>query len=329
MDAATLLEHFTHDLANIPDEAKYMLTELKKKDLEYDKVLTKIQNSDSQLYKYIKQHGSLVRHPKEEALNNEITKLYEQAQIIQNDKILLANTALLNITKYASKFERDIRRGIETGTIENWDVVDDDIEMTDYLPVNGTNKIKLNSPSPFDSTITPPPPLFSNKNHNGSNDINSLTKKLSNSSMDNKNQKPAKKSREKTPILSISSSSSPSLNNSTALTKETNSLIKKPQVAAGTVIKGLNRRMLGANNVNGGKNENVGAGNGDDDELYCFCQQVSYGAMVACDNPNCKYEWFHYDCVGLKEPPVGVWYCPDCVKDVKKDTKKEKKKNIK
>lgn len=327
MDAATLLDHFTHDLANIPDEAKYMLTELKKKDLEYDKILTKIQNSDSQLYKYIKQHGSLIRHPKEDALNNEITKLYEQARIIQNDKILLANTALLNITKHASKFERDIRRGIETGTIENWDVVDEDIEMTDYLPINGTNIIKLNSPSPFDATSTPPPP-FPNKKINGSKDINSLTQKLSNSSIENKNQKPPKKSREKTPILNISSSSSSSVNNSTALTKET-SIIKKPEVAAGTVIKGLNRRMLGANNVNGVKNENGGTGNGDDDELYCFCQQVSYGAMVACDNPNCKYEWFHYDCVGLKEPPVGVWYCPECRKDVKKDTKKEKKRNIK
>nr|GMD75911.1 PHD finger protein ING1 [Ipomoea batatas] len=45
---------------------------------------------------------------------------------------------------------------------------------------------------------------------------------------------------------------------------------------------------------------------------YCFCNQVSYGEMVACDNPNCKIEWFHYGCVGLKEQPKGKWYCPDC-----------------
>ncbi|XP_073046772.1 PHD finger protein ING1 isoform X2 [Primulina eburnea] len=53
---------------------------------------------------------------------------------------------------------------------------------------------------------------------------------------------------------------------------------------------------------------------------YCFCNQVSYGEMVACDNPDCKIEWFHYGCVGLKEQPKGKWYCSDCV-----GTKRRKK----
>ncbi|KAK9457636.1 inhibitor of growth proteins N-terminal histone-binding-domain-containing protein [Dipodascopsis uninucleata] len=47
----------------------------------------------------------------------------------------------------------------------------------------------------------------------------------------------------------------------------------------------------------------------NDSALYCFCQQVSYGDMIACDNPDCQYEWFHYGCVGLKAPPSGLWYC--------------------
>ncbi|KAJ1401706.1 Zinc finger, PHD-type [Sesbania bispinosa] len=45
---------------------------------------------------------------------------------------------------------------------------------------------------------------------------------------------------------------------------------------------------------------------------YCFCNQVSYGEMVACDNPDCKIEWFHFGCVGLKEHPKGKWYCSNC-----------------
>ena len=61
-----------------------------------------------------------------------------------------------------------------------------------------------------------------------------------------------------------------------------------------------------------------GHANGDEEEvLYCTCQQVSFGNMVACDNPDCQYEWFHYDCVGLTEPPNGTWYCPMCSKDRK------------
>lgn len=62
----------------------------------------------------------------------------------------------------------------------------------------------------------------------------------------------------------------------------------------------------------------VGGGEHDEDESddtkYCFCQRVSFGDMVACDNDNCQYQWFHWECVGIKEEPVGDWLCPDCRK---------------
>jgi inhibitor of growth protein 3 len=57
---------------------------------------------------------------------------------------------------------------------------------------------------------------------------------------------------------------------------------------------------------------------GGDDRKYCTCQSVSYGDMVACDNENCPYEWFHWSCVGLKSEPVGTWICPVCTKAQKK-----------
>ncbi|CCK68873.1 histone acetyltransferase YNG2 KNAG_0B04390 [Huiozyma naganishii CBS 8797] len=64
----------------------------------------------------------------------------------------------------------------------------------------------------------------------------------------------------------------------------------------------------------------------EDKTLYCFCQSVSYGEMVACDGPNCKYEWFHYSCVNLKEPPKGTWYCPDCKEEMLREKTPKKKK---
>eukprot|EP01134_Creolimax_fragrantissima_P006448 CFRG6448T1 len=49
------------------------------------------------------------------------------------------------------------------------------------------------------------------------------------------------------------------------------------------------------------------------EQLYCICNQGSYGDMVGCDNEGrCLKEWFHYTCVGLTEAPKGKWYCPDC-----------------
>ncbi|XP_050429023.1 uncharacterized protein LOC126838558 isoform X2 [Adelges cooleyi] len=50
------------------------------------------------------------------------------------------------------------------------------------------------------------------------------------------------------------------------------------------------------------------------ERLYCHCRcpydEVS--EMIACDNPNCRVEWFHFDCVGITIAPKGNWYCPDC-----------------
>ena len=72
----------------------------------------------------------------------------------------------------------------------------------------------------------------------------------------------------------------------------------------------------------------------DNEPRYCTCKQVSFGEMVACDNDDvrapprqpdtrafsplralqCPYEWFHYSCVGLTEPPQGGWMCDTCKK---------------
>ncbi|KAI0181806.1 hypothetical protein GGR52DRAFT_56446 [Hypoxylon sp. FL1284] len=51
-----------------------------------------------------------------------------------------------------------------------------------------------------------------------------------------------------------------------------------------------------------------------DEPLYCYCNGVSYGEMVACDANDCEREWFHLDCVGLKEaPPSNMkWFCDNC-----------------
>lgn len=52
----------------------------------------------------------------------------------------------------------------------------------------------------------------------------------------------------------------------------------------------------------------------DSEPRYCYCNGVSYGEMVACDNADCKREWFHLPCVGLNKAPTGrmKWYCDEC-----------------
>ena len=30
------------------------------------------------------------------------------------------------------------------------------------------------------------------------------------------------------------------------------------------------------------------------EKTYCFCNYISYGNMVKCDNPDCIIQWFHF-----------------------------------
>lgn len=50
--------------------------------------------------------------------------------------------------------------------------------------------------------------------------------------------------------------------------------------------------------------EEVDEGEGNEGEpKYCYCNDVSYGEMVACDNESCEREWFHLKCAGLTKAP--------------------------
>ena len=67
---------------------------------------------------------------------------------------------------------------------------------------------------------------------------------------------------------------------------------------------------------------------GPKEPVYCFCNYISYGNMIKCDNPTCKREWFHFHCVGLKNQPKGKWFCSEkCAKEyMKKYTSHHKSK---
>jgi hypothetical protein len=77
-------------------------------------------------------------------------------------------------------------------------------------------------------------------------------------------------------------------------------------------VKGISSKD-GTDDVEmGGMEEEEEDGGDGDDRKYCTCRSVSYGNMVACDNDDCEYEWFHWSCVGMTREPAGKWYCEEC-----------------
>ena len=51
---------------------------------------------------------------------------------------------------------------------------------------------------------------------------------------------------------------------------------------------------------------------------HCSCGKEDNDVMVECDNPDCKHQWFHYECVGIENPDdlPKKWYCPECQKSM-------------
>jgi hypothetical protein len=54
--------------------------------------------------------------------------------------------------------------------------------------------------------------------------------------------------------------------------------------------------------------------NQEAEKVFCICRKGETDTMVACDNQNCLYQWFHLECLKLTESklPKGKWYCADC-----------------
>ena len=64
----------------------------------------------------------------------------------------------------------------------------------------------------------------------------------------------------------------------------------------------------------------------NDKDLWCSCRGTESDRMVGCDNQNCQWKWFHFDCVGIKrKPKSNLWYCPDCRKLPQFKTTKNRK----
>lgn len=65
----------------------------------------------------------------------------------------------------------------------------------------------------------------------------------------------------------------------------------------------------------------------DDDRLYCICNRPSFGEMIACDDSECEYEWFHLQCLDMNgAPPPGDFVCRWCKTKRAKGNKKPSKK---
>lgn len=295
MDPSSVLDQTIQDVSNLQAEFAYLLEELRNSDTQLYDQRKKYMQNDSQIHKLIRQHGSLTEHPKEQELSEKIKEGILACKGLQQEKCTLANTALFLVTKHLSKLEKNIGVLEEDGLLAP---VEDEAESStefsrESSAVSGAGERRRRGAS---SSSHEPSGVKRRKMGRASPSQNSQS----------------------TPVSAPSKSLSQPPTTKEDETNEDNTGGSSLPVAE----KDVNFDLQDYNDdLFSGYNNNEE----EDRTLYCFCQSVSYGEMVACDGPNCKYEWFHYSCVNLKEPPKGQWFCPDCRQEMAKNKLKRRR----
>lgn len=286
MDAGSVLDQYTSSLSNLPLELTFLLVELQEKDLLFYDHRKKLQQYDAQIHKFIKQQGSLAANPKEQQLYPKINTHFEECQKIQAEKCVLANSAALLVRKYLTDLEADLGQLEADGLLQYGDGdTRYDSEFGEGTPESFMLRDSRVSRKRKHGTTRGNTPR-EGSSHKRQRIEESEEEDLDDEDQDELEDEPEEvhiKAEESLSNIKISKLPTPHYHSSNG------------PGANGTPTK-----------------------DGEDSTPYCFCQQVSFGDMVACDNSKCRYEWFHYKCVGLTKVPEGKWYCSDCTKRMKK-----------
>ena len=108
-DAATVLENFIHDVANLPAEIQHLLEEVQAKDEAIEVHRRNIHVRDKELQAFVKKNGGAAKHQKEDQYLEEVKENYNRAQALQDDKCTLANKAAVLLDRHVKRLDLKIK----------------------------------------------------------------------------------------------------------------------------------------------------------------------------------------------------------------------------
>lgn len=286
---------FVGNMENVPSEIRHLFSEISDLDDQYEEHLSKAQQHEHQLQKTYKlKQNRDTATPQESDLLTQLDKDHQAAQLLSQEKIRLTKKAIGIVQRHLTKLESEIRHfDKSSGGGHTISVMDgrhrdsiDGIETPrggrpSTPSVLGTVGIRDGE---LDGFRVPTP---------------STAKRLTDSLMAFEDESDAFYTPTRGPKRNRQRPNGQrqkkhlKLNNPSILSMD------------GVEVDPANPSAVGMEE--------------SDDQPYCFCRQVSYGDMVACDGPDCRHEWFHWECVGLTSPPKGSWYCSECLAKLLED----------
>jgi len=276
-------------------ELKHIYEEISHKDQLLSEHHDTYLQHDEQLQEHIRRHGSHSGNAKEDSYVDTIRKSQRRVLELQEEKIKLAERALHLVDKHGSRLDAGIANLVRMGRMPA-DTLTPEIPPSSVpsgskhvsnggggggaagtgLASSSPDQTRGTSQDRGGTSVTPGAKAGSNKHH--------------------------KLGRQGAPSVS------PPAGRQVAASLRTGSTgAGAPSGHSGSRRSG--RKKPPAKRVSDmGDDEDEGEGK----KLYCVCQQPSYGNMVGCDDKECPFKWFHWECVRLASRPRGRWYCPSC-----------------
>ncbi|KAF9786294.1 hypothetical protein BJ322DRAFT_1058736 [Thelephora terrestris] len=290
-EAAAIATEFVSNLDNLPSEVTFLLTEIQNIDIRSQELQQEVAKDAS---RYIRHSGrstpSAPPNPKDMAIQETIKEHYAQIEQLADEKLVLAQRVIDLISRARAKLDHELSRVlVQQG--EDPTAASISAPSSISVPRRGTfQEIKeaLRTPretTPVVTVVPTPSQVVGNKRRRTAGGI-------------------------ATGSAGYSSPAPSTVYSGTGTQRSTR--LAASDFSQGPRQSPLPRRQTPSVEAEEDAEGEEDDGNEEDKNLYCFCQKLSYGTMVGCDDDDCQYQWFHVGCVGLKDPPEGGWYCPEC-----------------
>ncbi|KAI0053888.1 hypothetical protein FA95DRAFT_1673797 [Auriscalpium vulgare] len=286
-EAAAIAAEYIASLDNLPAEVAHLLAEIKHKETKSQEVLQEIQKESAKYIRHSLRNGTAPMSSKDEQIPQKVNEGYAEVDRLAEQKIRLSQRLVDLISRARARLDYDLSKVL---------VLQGDLDpsqqgsfvSTTRNPVQQINEslrsaMALSDALPVPSaptTPTPSAPLQKRRR---------VAAVQSNASIKLPSPAPVSAPPQRTRVTTQSHRPSPA-----------------PRRGGRVVSIGPDEDAEGEDDL-----EEMG---GDDDDtedksLYCFCQKLSYGEMIACDNADCAYQWVS-QLAALVRQPGAASFCP-------------------
>ncbi|TBU33068.1 hypothetical protein BD311DRAFT_862047 [Dichomitus squalens] len=289
-EAANIATEYLSSLENLPNEAQHILVEIKHRDSRTQELAEEIRKETQKYFRHSSKNAGQALPGRDAAIPDTVNTLYADLDALAIEKTALSERLVRLFERAMARLQHDLQRilklqGEEPGlppTQQFLSSVETTVQQIQSLRAAAQAIDVPVAPTP----VSVPPPQKKRKTTSSAGSI-----KLP------------------SPVPVTTSA----YNNNGASQRSGLSRVMHPRQSPVRSRRFNASAGLDDEDAEGEEDEaGEDAGDTEDQEIYCYCQKLSYGEMVACDNEDCKYQWFHLSCVNLKPPLPDVWYCNDC-----------------